>query len=89
MRCRIKDAAVKAHAPEAALGVADRFTFGVCGRIAKLDDPARSFADQTIVEDEHGAVRLIAPDLCEALHFIAAAASYRRLSGAPAAADAG
>ena len=24
----------------------------MCGRIAKPDDPARSFADQTIVEDE-------------------------------------
>lgn len=47
--------------PQALLGVGDRFPFGVGVGVAAQDHPARSLADQFVVEHDNRAIGLIAP----------------------------
>src|SRR5688572_17721587 len=67
-RCRIEHAPFEVDTAKAPLRVANGLALGMRARVAALDHAARSFADDRAVDDEDGAVRLVAPRLGEAPH---------------------
>ena len=80
----VQHAAFEAEPAKATLGIANRFTFGMRGRVLSLHDAAWTFAGQRAVQHQHRTVGLITQLMASCR--IAAAASYQRASGARTAA---